>query len=131
MSQLKYRDRDLINQKFSHLEQTLNNNSQYQAFVTQHEARLSRINDLYIAAIQEQDSNRRAFLIGTLEKEISRTDQLLEEWNNNVAREERRNRTALIATFCVMGSVLFPLAAFLLIPAFCGYLLYPHIVKKK
>ncbi|NQG98441.1 hypothetical protein HO675_10155 [Streptococcus suis] len=51
---LSSKDRQLLNQKLSQVQQTIVANAQYQATLTQHEANKNRINDILITMIQEE-----------------------------------------------------------------------------
>ncbi|HEL2057017.1 TPA: hypothetical protein TY768_000176 [Streptococcus suis] len=129
---LSSKDRQLLNQKLSQVQQTIVANAQYQATVTQHEANKNRINDILIAMIQEEDPERIELLAQLLKKQTEQAQGFVDDWNQQVARDERSLKLKTLGLLTFLSLILlpiFPIVPIGMVLYLIIWLLYAYIIK--
>ncbi|HFU4489904.1 TPA: hypothetical protein ACGPBC_001932 [Streptococcus suis] len=129
---LSSKDRQLLNQKLSQVQQTIVANAQYQATVTQHEANKNRINDILIAMIQEEDPERIELLAQLLKKQTEQAQAFVDDWNRQVARDERSLKLKTLGLLTFLSLILlpiFPIVPIGMVLYLIIWLLYAYIIK--
>lgn len=127
---LKSSDRSYISNEISRLSKQSAANAQYQATVAQHEALKNRLNDVYLAALNETDPEKLKMLEDLADQYVNQAQQLTEDWERNGRREVRRARFNIFGTIaffvCLFMPFLIPLVGLI----FGGWLFYAYVIKR-
>lgn len=124
MNYQKFSDRHFVNKKMEQMERTITTNAQHQTAVLQFEAMKERINTLYIAAVQEEDLQKKKRLLDRLQSEINHAEQFAASWNQSIEHQERTNTRIWWIAVSITVSIFFPPALFGIIPLWIMVLLF-------